>query len=202
MEKKSTGFCDRKGNELFLKDTVEIFTGDKGEVTFQNSCYGISFDHDISRETISDYAQEENPVFFNNTQFLSFYEILWNWECEENCLPIVIKREKKRSPRRRLVERLVSEKDEYINGLNFDVSPKGRYDLLTDATDEIYFMTDVIVELDDGCEEWNDSQFEALLNKEDVFEYLKDFLKKSGYYDKHYRLLRETMQDAVKELMK
>ena len=63
-------------------------------------------------------------------------------------------------------------------------------------------MTDFITTFDSGCEDWDDEFFEVLLQKNNLFGYLKNSLLASKYYQDSDRLLKKTLRETVEKLVK
>ncbi len=91
--KEKAGLLDYKLNEICVGDEVSIF-GFKGIVDKVCGAYGILFDDFIEwsvfEENILKITDCDNlPRFCYNDNFISFWEIYWNYNCEENYLPMV-----------------------------------------------------------------------------------------------------------------
>ena len=91
--KEKTGLKDYKLVDICLNDNVSLF-GLKGVVVKECGAYGIVFDDTIPWNVLYGMIQKETgcdnePSFCNNDNFISFWEIVWNYDCEENYLSMV-----------------------------------------------------------------------------------------------------------------
>ncbi|MBO5373752.1 MAG: hypothetical protein J6A75_13685 [Lachnospiraceae bacterium] len=89
-----TNISDCNGNSICVGDTVVLF-GMVGTVCFECGAYGIGFNQ-IDWELIEGNIYEitgcnNNPSFCYNNNFISFWELLWNFNCEENYCIVVEK---------------------------------------------------------------------------------------------------------------
>ena len=84
---KCTGVYDKNRNSIYIGDTVR-FMDKTGVVCFESGAYGIGFDATIDWDKIETAIPVEtgcdNSLYgcFNDN-FISFWEILWNFNCEE-----------------------------------------------------------------------------------------------------------------------
>ena len=81
-----TGMIDKNGVNIFEGDIVDLF-GMKGNVVQECGAFGIAF-----MKTI-DYDLLESKIPFNNSanfcfndNFISFWEVFWNYEQDDNPL--------------------------------------------------------------------------------------------------------------------
>lgn len=93
MTKKETGICDANLDSIFTSDKVSLF-GMVGEVVFECGAYGIGFqdviDWDKLEEEIPKVTGCNNPPnFCYNDNFISFWELLWNYNCEDDICVVV-----------------------------------------------------------------------------------------------------------------
>lgn len=89
-----TSISDCNGKSICLGDTVDLF-GMVGTVCFQCGAYGIGFD-EIDWELIEGNIYEitgcnNSPYFCKNDNFISFWELLWNFNCEDDYCTVVEK---------------------------------------------------------------------------------------------------------------
>lgn len=83
-----TGVYDKNFNHLELEDKVSLF-GMIGEVDYICGAYGISFTNPINWELVESKIPDitgcdNNPYFCHNDNYVSFWELLWNFNCEDN----------------------------------------------------------------------------------------------------------------------
>lgn len=91
-----TGVTDSEYNLLRLGDEVDLF-GMVGEVVFECGSYGIGFREVIDWERITSRIKPETgcdnrPDFCFNDNFISFWELLWNFNCDDGCCHVVTRR--------------------------------------------------------------------------------------------------------------
>lgn len=89
----SIGILDMHGNDIHTGDIVNLF-GMKGKVTQECGAYGIAFDTTINwalmKDKIKDITRTNNqPAFCYNDNFISFYELIWNYNCEDGICDVV-----------------------------------------------------------------------------------------------------------------
>ena len=89
----STTVYDAKCNLIFTGDNVSLF-GMTGEVVFECGAYGIVFQETIDWDLIESKIPEvtgcdNTPCFCENDNFISFWELLWNFNCEEELCSVV-----------------------------------------------------------------------------------------------------------------
>lgn len=92
------GVTDANFERIYLGDEVSLF-GMEGEVTFEAGAYGIGFceciDWDLVAGKIKECTGVDNrPDFCFNDNFISFWELLWNFNCDDECCEVVEKRTK------------------------------------------------------------------------------------------------------------
>ena len=88
-----TGVCDNEAREMKVGDTVSLF-GMIGTVVFECGAYGIGFtetiDWDVLERKIPEITGCNNiPCFCYNDNFISFWELLWNFNCEDDLCCVV-----------------------------------------------------------------------------------------------------------------
>lgn len=91
--KEKTGLKDYKLDEICLSDIVSLY-GLKGEIVKTHGAYGIAFDDIIPWNILYSMIQKETgcdnaPAFCECDNFISFWEIVWNYDCEEDYIPMV-----------------------------------------------------------------------------------------------------------------
>lgn len=93
QEKAFTGLYDESCNKIHVGDEVKLFDW-VGEVVFECGAFGIAFLNTIDW----DYIEEQIPIVTGcnnrlhacqNDNFISFWEIMWNFNCEENYCEVV-----------------------------------------------------------------------------------------------------------------
>ena len=90
-ERISTQCFDEDGNELFLNDAVR-FLGQTGTVTFECGAFGIGFETQINWDEVEKHLLHNNHLCAClNDNFISLWEIFWNLNGEDNCIPGVFK---------------------------------------------------------------------------------------------------------------
>lgn len=92
-ERVETGVLDMNFNKIHTGDEVSLF-GMIGEVVFESGAYGIGFQDIIDWNLIESKIPEitgcnNYPRFCHNDNFISFWELLWNFNCEEDCCIVV-----------------------------------------------------------------------------------------------------------------
>lgn len=94
-DKVETHVYDMDGSPIWTGDNVSLF-GMVGEVVFESGAYGIGFEHAIDWERIeSEIVRvtgcDNSPDFCYNDNFISFWELLWNFNCEDDwCIVVKI----------------------------------------------------------------------------------------------------------------
>lgn len=88
-----TGVYDNEAGEMKVGDTVNLF-GMIGTVVFECGAYGIGFtetiDWDVLERKIPEITGCNNsPCFCYNDNFISFWELLWNFNCEDDLCCVV-----------------------------------------------------------------------------------------------------------------
>lgn len=90
--KKCTGVYDKNCKLIQLGDTV-CFLDMIGEVCFESGAYGIVFDFvdwDKIETAIPVETGCDNSLYACcNDNFISFWEIMWNFNCEEKLCYVV-----------------------------------------------------------------------------------------------------------------
>ena len=88
-----TGCCDENGIELHVGQKVMLLN-QTGDVTFECGAYGIAFSQPIDwaafEAAIPATTHSRNPLHacFNDN-FISFWEIIWNFNAEDDVMPNV-----------------------------------------------------------------------------------------------------------------
>lgn len=89
-----TSVFDTNGHMLYIGDTVKLFDFD-GIIVFEAGAFGIglcNIDWDFIESKIPEITGCNNtPYFCHNDNFISFWELLWNFNCEDNCCSVVTK---------------------------------------------------------------------------------------------------------------
>ena len=89
-----TGVFDNDLSCIYTGDIVS-FCGYIGVVVFEEGSFGIAIDRSIDwgriEEEMRSYGIGNSDYFCFNDNFISFYEILWNFCCEEEeCTPVKV----------------------------------------------------------------------------------------------------------------
>lgn len=88
-----TSVSDCNGKTIYVDDTVDLF-GMIGTVNFCCGAYGIGFEKEIDWDLIESKIVEvtgcdNRPWFCCNDNFISFWELLWNFNCEDDWCTVV-----------------------------------------------------------------------------------------------------------------
>lgn len=89
-----SGVVDTELEPIFEGDIVR-FINYVGQIIFQDGCFGIaldirnSFDWDLIDEEMEGYAGTNQLTACFNDHFISLWEILWNFNCEENICNVI-----------------------------------------------------------------------------------------------------------------
>lgn len=94
LEKKAiwTGLLDDNSDELLLGAQVRFISGDIGKIVFEAGAYGIAFKNAIDYEELQEDMDRLEQCCGNdydgcfNDNFISLWEIYWNFNCEDNML--------------------------------------------------------------------------------------------------------------------
>lgn len=93
-----SGILDKNLNELALGDKVILLDRFIGTVVFESGAYGIGFD--VENTLDWDYIESQikpitgcdnNPAFCRNDNFVSLWELLWNFNCEDGVCVMLTK---------------------------------------------------------------------------------------------------------------
>lgn len=88
--------CDKNYEDLEVGDKVSLFTK-VGEVVFDSGAYGIYFKEGIDWNLIESKIPEvtgcnNTPYFCHHDNFISFWELMWNFNCNiEDVCDVVVK---------------------------------------------------------------------------------------------------------------
>lgn len=88
-----TGILDMNLEPIFTGNEVKLF--DRiGEVCMECGAYGIGFHNQIDWDRLEEKIEpitgcRNNPHFCYNDNFISFWELLWNYNCEEDVCIVV-----------------------------------------------------------------------------------------------------------------
>lgn len=88
---KSTGLAYENGNEITLSDKVRFITGDIGEIVYECGAFGValdSIDYEKIQQIMDSYPHCCGNNFHGceNYNFISLWELYWNFNCEEDVL--------------------------------------------------------------------------------------------------------------------
>lgn len=89
-----TGLTDKDGTKIFEGDIVKIVDFQMGVVVQEGGAFGIgikpSIDWDyLDSEICTITGCENRPYFCRNDNFCSFWELMWNYNQEENSCCVV-----------------------------------------------------------------------------------------------------------------
>lgn len=89
---RNSNVFDTNHRMFELGDDVSLF-GMIGHVTFECGAYGIALD-EIDWELIESKIEkitgcDNRPYFCHNDNYISFWELIWNFNCEENVCDVV-----------------------------------------------------------------------------------------------------------------
>ena len=86
-----TGVLDKNSDEIRENDQVMLF-GKTGRTVFAEGAYGIYFCEGINWDLLEEKVKEytgNHANFCMNDNFISFWEIKWNFNCFDDCCGVV-----------------------------------------------------------------------------------------------------------------
>ena len=89
VPKEYTGVCDKNNIPIYLTNAVRFSpTGETGCVGLNFGAYGIEFQEPIDWDKIEHVCNQKLHACFNDN-FISFWEIAWNFDDEDDILTTV-----------------------------------------------------------------------------------------------------------------
>lgn len=94
QENLRTSVTDESIREFTLGDKVTLLDKFDGTVVFECGAYGIGFEKAVDWDYIESQVTpitccDNAPKFCYNDNFISFWELLWNFDCEGNICSVV-----------------------------------------------------------------------------------------------------------------
>lgn len=89
-----TGLCDKNGVKVFKGDIVKIVDFQMGCVVYECGAFGIAVNPYIDWNYLDSEIAEitgfnNSPYFCRNDNFISLWELMWNYNQEENSCDVV-----------------------------------------------------------------------------------------------------------------
>lgn len=93
---EDTGVADKNSKELFLGDKVVLLDKFAGTIIFEHGAYGVGFEQAIDwdyviGQFISLTGRRILPSFCYNDNYVSLWELLWNFNCEDDVCVVLTK---------------------------------------------------------------------------------------------------------------
>jgi hypothetical protein len=89
-----TGLIDGNYNDIKLRDKVNLF-GMRGMICFEAGAFGICFPGGVDYDLIQSKMDEDDWCCGNkyhgcfNDNFLSLWELYWNFNSDEGCIEVL-----------------------------------------------------------------------------------------------------------------
>ena len=80
-----TGLTDKNGTRIFEGDVVKLFDIAIGEIVCECGAFGISCRQQIDY----DYLASDTPMFCRNDNFVSLWDIYWNYNQESSEISVI-----------------------------------------------------------------------------------------------------------------
>lgn len=94
--KPATGVMDANFKELALGDKVVLLDKFAGTIVFEHGAYGVGFKQAIDWEYVNSHflsltGRRILPSFCYNDNYVSLWELLWNFNCEDDVCAVLVK---------------------------------------------------------------------------------------------------------------
>lgn len=100
---EDTGISDKNSRKLLFGDKVVLLDKFHGTVIFESGAYGVGFDAQntldwgyIESQIEPVTGCDNQPAFCRNDNFVSLWELLWNFNCEDDVCVVLEKIEEEK----------------------------------------------------------------------------------------------------------